>query len=210
MIEFSIVPAENGLHAYDWHRRFAAEDLHIYPRSWEEFKAFAQTQQLWAARENNQYIGQAYCARENNVWEIGGLFVAKPYRNEGVAKTLAYLALAHLLYTVDPLSVGHLVITRVHEKNSSVDPLVNQLHLQRVRTVEKVRRGEKVFVVEYQLAGRTTVQAVVSWCESWTGHLEKGIHAEINLSPGVTLNTWASALRDMAEKMQLHSEEKRR
>jgi hypothetical protein len=201
MIEFSIVPIKDAARAHSWHFEFVQQNDHMARRSEEDYKTFAKTQQLWGARKliEDQYVGQIYCTRKANTWEIGGLFVADYYRKVGVGNTLACLALGHLLVVEAPLTDGHAVITRVRIENDKADPLINQLHLRKTRWIEKRIRDENVRVAEeYQLVNPATLLALAVWCESWNGTLKYRTPAQIKLSPRVTLADWAADLRRLA------------
>jgi hypothetical protein len=199
IIEFSIVPIECSDSAYLWHSRFAANDPHMRLRPLEDFKTFAEMEQLWGARNavEKYYIGQVYCAFESAIWEIGGLLVAHSHRNKRVARTLVYLALGHLLCRESPLTYGHTVVAHVHKDNEGIIPLMKQLCLVKTRTLTKPGSNEEGH--EYQLVSRDTLLVLVDWCKRWNAKLKDETDVQIRLGP-VNLLGWAAALRDMAEK----------
>jgi ribosomal protein S18 acetylase RimI-like enzyme len=209
MIEFSILPADRGREAYQWHRGFAAHNPHILPRPWQDYQRFADDGQVWCARDGSgDFLGLAYYAfDEKDIWELGGLMVAANQRRGGLGSTLVRLLLGHLLYMEDPLSLNHTVIVHVHAANTAVVEIVEKvLRFRRGATVEAVwyrtselNDEETVTGYEFHLVKPSSLIALAEWCEAWNNKLPGDREAKIVFGQKAqNLRTWATAFRDMA------------
>ena len=210
MIEFSKVPRRKGREAYQWHRGFAAQNEHMFPRSWEEYRTFADEGQLWCARDlakNGDYLGLAYSNFEDNKWEIGGLMVAVHARANGIGLVLGHLALGSVLYSENPLNFGHSVIVRIHSANSGVRPLIDKLGFTFAERIVRpaacapgmaVNAKGEIEGEEFHMSNPGTLVALAEWAENWNRQIKNRTAARIVLGPNQTLQLWAQAFRVMA------------
>ena len=209
MITFSVVPSGRGLEAYQWHRGFAAQNPHILPRPWEDYKAYAEEEQVWCARTGSgDFLGLAYCAFDRGTWELGGLMVAASERKSGLGSTLVRLALGHLLFQEDPLNFDHEIIAHVHAENVDVIPLAEKvLGFRNVGTVEHEwydtsgrNAPRRVSGYKFQFNSPSSLIMLAEWCETWDNKLFDGRATEIVFAQNQNLKVWAAAFRDMARQ----------
>jgi hypothetical protein len=202
MIEYSLVPPERCLEAYQWHRGFAAQDNHILPREWDEYETFAQARQLWCAiNDRRNFLGLAYFAPDANTWELGGLMVASSERRSSLGSTLAHLILGHLLFTEDPLRFNQTVMLHVHIENIDVIPLAEKV--LGFRKVGKIKRqwhsanaGRPAVTAEgfeFHLVNPDSLELLANWCDLEDAKGTRILFPE----PWQNLKLWAAAFRDM-------------
>jgi hypothetical protein len=207
MIEFSIVPPGRGREAYQWHRGFAAQNPHILPRPWEDYKSFADDEQLWCARdETGDFLGLAYYAFDRDIWELGGLMVASSERKSGLGSTLIRLVLGHLLYMENPLSLNHKVVAHIHADNAEVIPLAEKvLGFRKAASIQREwysTSGQNVGMVtghEFELVKPSSLITLAEWCVRWENRLFDGREAKITfVQEAQNLKLWADAFLEMA------------
>lgn len=211
MITFKFIPSTEVEKAFQWQKRFAADNSYIFPRKIEDYKRFAEDNWLWGAvDEEGEYLGFVYYMLENDVWEIGGLMVSEMARGCGVGSTLMMIALSNTLIYEDPLSCGKRVIAHVHAENDMPRKIIEKaLRFKNIGQIEvdgkylpglKVDARGKVVGTEYELCLPDSLNALSDWCFRWKGSLKNNIPAKIELLEGVTLDDWAKDFRRMSKK----------
>jgi hypothetical protein len=212
MVDFSLLDPAQGREAYQWHRGFAASNDCIFPRSWERYKAIAESGQLWCARnEKGDYLALAYfCLDEEGKWEVGGLMVAVQERGKGLGSIIMRLTLGHLLFVEDPLDRQEAIIAHVHVDNLEPRPIIEKvLKFRWSRKIKKLgselpglrtNAAGEVEGDEFEFVKQDTLDALIQWCDRWDGKLKDGQDVRILLSPDTSLGMWADAFRDMAAR----------
>lgn len=196
--------------AYQWHRTFADSDDHIFPRTWDTYRTFAENYQLVVAVEDGEFLGLCYYAQdeETHEWEIGGLMVAPGQQGRRIGSTLMCVALGNLLIDIDPLAIGEGVISHVIKGNSAPRGIIVRLlkfdHRREVRIPGHVLPGLKteddgmVHGDEFELSIPESLIALALWSAGWIGQLPDGSDAHIDLREGLTLADWSDAFMEMA------------
>ena len=192
---------------------FAAANDALYPRSASDFERFANDGQLWCAILDNEFAGLTYSnldltARE---WEIGGLMVDTRHWGKRIGSTLMRLTLGHLLFSEDPVKLGHNVVAHVHKENSKPRPIIEQcLKFKYAKSIKVhgsllsgLRADSEGYVHgdEYHMSHLETLNALASWCESFNTASMNESMTEIQLMPRITLADWALAFRSRILKV---------
>jgi hypothetical protein len=211
MVELSLIDPMEGREAYQWHRGFAASNDCIFPRTWEEYKAIADSGQVWCARnEKRDLLALAYFRLDGGQWEVGGLMVAVQERGNGLGALIMRLTLGHLLFVEDPLARQEPIIAHVHVENA--EPRLIIEHALKFRFTQRIKKSGSelpglrtnaagdVEGDEFELVRPDTLIALTKWCDRWDGKLKDGQDVQILLSPDTSLQMWAAAFRDMATR----------
>ena len=211
MITFKFISTTDIERAFLWQKKFAQTNSYVFPRTIEDYRQFAEDQWLWGAvDEGGDYLGFVYYVMDSDTWEIGGLMVSEQARGCGIGSTLMRIALANTLLYEDPLLQGKRVIAHVHEENDMPRPIIeNALRFKIARQIEvdgqnlpglKTNDHGKVIGTEYELSIQESLNALADWCFRWNGFLKNEKQAEIELLEGVSLDDWASDLKQMRKK----------
>lgn len=208
-MDFSIVGPQDAERAHQWHLGFAAANQSILPRTEAQFRRLIEEGYVWNASEQRNYAGLAYCCPNNEVteWELGGLMVATREARQGIAATLARLALINVLVKENPLRRGEKVIAHVLASNSEPRDLIERaLRFQFVRRdsyPSKDLPGLPVNtqgMVEGDLFTMTndSLRALADWCTRAPARLKDGRPLNIEFGDGHSFEIFAAALSQMA------------
>jgi len=214
MILFSAVGVESEFEAYKWHTAFADHDKSVYPRTDAEFNSFVLAGMAWSATDDQgDYQGLAYASYSPQQWELGGLAVMVEAREKGVGLVLAQLALGHLLFEEDPLDDDPprpiRIIVHVLEANKLPLPILERLRFRLTGPVTihgsqlpglPTEADGYVHGKEYEVAVPDTLMVLREWATSWDGRLRNGEPALIVLREGISIEMWAEAFGQMAER----------
>lgn len=212
MIRFRLIDETESREAFRWHSGFASANDALFPRPYKEFAKLAENRQLWCAQNSitDDFLALAYAHfdADNRIWEVGGLMVAVQHRRKGLGSIIMRLTLGHLLFEEDPIDSGCEVIAHVLESNKEPRATIeNCLKFQRSKKViipgsalPGLRTNEDGNVVgdEFRMARPETLIALASWCDQWHDRLKDGTRATIKLRDGVSLDSWAQAMRGRA------------
>jgi len=210
----TVDPSQTSIkEAYQWHCAFISTNNHVFPRTLQKYKEFAENGRLFCAKiASGGLVGLVYLNLDNTEWEIGGLMVSSNHLRLGIGSILMRFALGHLLFYEDPLDRNESVIAHVHEENQDPRYIIEHsiaFHHRKTISVDgknlpglKTDKNGKVNGDEFGLTIPDTLIKLAEWCEKWNGTIKQGKRAEIIMSPipGVTLKTWAKAFRMMARR----------
>jgi Acetyltransferase (GNAT) family len=200
---------DNARDAFYWHRGFsAANEGHLFPRTWGHYMDLADNYQLVCAREGDDYLGLCYYADDDGRWEIGGLMVAANQRGRALGSILMRVTLGNLLIDIDPLANGSTVISHVHADNNAPRRVITDrlkfAHRKRIEVpghrLPGLKTNAEGMVVgdEFELT-KDSLLVLADWCESWDDRLLDGTPARIELRESLTLGQWSEAFKEMAE-----------
>lgn len=210
-VVFRHVQPDEALDAFRWQQTFAESDNHIFPRTWDDYRNFAENFQLVVAVEDGQFLGLCYYAfdESSREWEIGGLMVDPNQQGRRIGSTLMSFALGNLLIDINPLEVDEWVISHVIKGNDAPRGIITARlafeHRTAVRIPSDRLPGLKteadgmVHGDEFELVAPNSLLALAGWCWEWTGELPDGSDAIIDLREGLTLSDWADAFLEMAD-----------
>ena len=212
-VTFAVVHPDCGREAYQWHRGFAATDMHIYPRTWDTYERMADDGCIVCARDpRGDFLGLAYFNLDEGhslrTWEIGGLMVPGSERSSGIGTTLVCVTLGQLLFEEQPQQGSDRVVAHVHAENDAPRGLfAKRLKFAHAGTLEipgaqlpGLEADAEGFVVgdEFEMTTPDTLVALADWCEAWKGKLRDGRAADVSLRHGIDLGVWSAAFRQMA------------
>jgi len=139
----SFVNGSEVLNVADYYSSISSQFL--LPRTPDQVKKFVENQSAFKVTENGTICAVCYLNKDNHPttnaerWELGGIFVAEPARQEGIASVLVSFALASHL-TQDPDSTIP-VMAHVHEENDAPRTLLNRLGFERDEAADEVYDG---------------------------------------------------------------------
>lgn len=214
-MEYSAIPPELAVRAYEWHRGFALSNIFILPRKQAQYLTFVKQGQAWCLRDDGDFLGLAYCISSlqngRREWELGGLTLATSMQGKKAASTLMRLALGDALFQNNPFKRRERVITHCLKENPAPQKLFKSLKFTHVGTVPvpaELTRGIEskepdgvVLGLEFELLEPDALEALAEWCESWEGKLSDGTPVTIILRPRTSLQDWAVAFRSMASEL---------
>lgn len=138
-LDFFQVPISEAATAYAFHHSLASTNSHIWPRTEEQLKKFAEEGELFGVRKSRtgELLALCYATLDENSkgYEIGGLTVAPSFQRLGIATVLVSFALAHVLVWDQPWTLGQRIIAHVHESNSNPRKLLEGMGFQKAGTV---------------------------------------------------------------------------
>lgn len=202
-----VLDASAARRAFAWHRKFAENDNHIFPRTAEQYHALIKEGRVVGASSNGEFLGLTYYCLEGVNWELGGLMVADSARGRGIGLTLARVALGHLFFDEDPFADGGTVIAHVHAENQAPRKLLGEglkLTLGEPVTIRgdllpglKQNADGNVVGDVYELTTSEPLRSLRDWALSWQDKLPDGSRARINLGEAITLKHWAEAFMQL-------------
>jgi GNAT superfamily N-acetyltransferase len=209
LITFSFVDPEYGAEAYQAHADFTAEHDAVRPRTREEFLEIVENGFVWAAADLEGLVGLAYAAfdPDRREWEIGGLMVLARARKRGIGAILMQLALGSVLFNEDPLLtqpdariVAH--VLRRNEMPRRIIEDVLRFHHSGSATLDPelaptmpVEDDGLIHGDEFELTVPDTLEALISFCEGWSGRLLNDEQADIEMFEETDLHLWARQFR---------------
>lgn len=207
-VSFSLVQEHELPMAYGWHRGFAAGNHFLLPKPAPKYRAIVESGHLWVAKDEQGDIqAMSYAVLDGDHWELGGLMVAVQEFGRGLGSTIFRITLGHLLFEEDPLSSDKKIITHVHAQNKKpLNIIQGLLQFQKTDDVEIPKHlvpgllaDDDGFVrgSEFGLVKSAPLTALAEWCRNWTGQLNDGSKAHIDLRDGVTMDMWADAFLSM-------------
>lgn len=215
-LSFSVVPSSAAEEAFAFHHQIAASNEHIWPRTLEQLKGFAQEGFLFGARrtDTGEFVALCYVAREGDAGdrEVGGLTVADSVQKHGVGTFLVRFALAHVMTYENPWATGQDVIAYVHESNDRPRGLLKRLGFTHVDRIE-IDGADAPPSMKRNAAGnlvgdrfrftRDGLRALAGWfTNEFDGTLGRGgPKAEIRLHEPARLEDMLEALRDLAQNL---------
>jgi len=184
------IPSTDAALAFACHRRLAATDPHLFPRTAADIRLFAENSELFGVREatSRQLVGLNYVvldqAHKPPAWEIGGLTVDPACRGSGLGLALVGFSLAHTLTFQMPWANGQIIVAHIHAENNNPRGIFQRLMFRYSAQVEipghrapaSMKRNAKGTVVGDELRfdpeGVPSLLDALSWGES--GQLHNG------------------------------------
>jgi hypothetical protein len=210
-MDFFIVEPEEAVAAHNWHGEFATAKGTLLPRPYDQFFGFIQEGYVWAAYDQGDYAGLAYCIPTLDddgplKWEFGGLMVSDAEKGKQVGSTLAKLVLINTLVKEDPFRRGEQVIAHVLASNDQPRNLIEKsLGFEKEGRHEypsealpglPVNSNGKV-EGDLFIFPRTALAALADWCDSNPTELRDGRPLKIRFGAGFGFPLYAAALRAM-------------
>jgi GNAT superfamily N-acetyltransferase len=131
------VSSRHAAAAYDFHKKVASSNAHIWPRTERQIEEMAQEGSLfglWCAGAIVALV-YAHLDEDSAAWEVGGLTVEKTLQKRGFGTLLVRFALAHTLAFQSPWLNGQQIVAHVHEANDEPRRLLATLGFERSGSV---------------------------------------------------------------------------
>lgn len=203
------MPLALAADAFAFHLKIATSNDHIWPRTEEDIRSLAQSNQLLAAYyEPRDFVGLCYVKAEDNEWELGGLTVDPKVQGHGIGTTLARVAIAHTMAYNEPWKYGQEVIAYVHQANNDPRKLLKQLGFTWTTSIEvpdnhappSMKRNEQGKIVGDKFRFTPEgLQHLSRWFDNESHAIFDERGATVNLGP-VTIDDLRVALRDLASQ----------
>jgi GNAT superfamily N-acetyltransferase len=134
---FCQVPSSLANLAYAFHQSQSTNE-HIWPRTEEQIRAYAENGELFAARRRRtgEFVALCYSTLDGNNWEIGGLTTADSARGLHLGTFLVRFALAHTIAWNKPWDSGQDIIAHVHDDNKKPRNLLSTVGFEFAKKVE--------------------------------------------------------------------------
>jgi hypothetical protein len=141
------------------------------------------------------------------------MMVAQQQRGRGIGGILGRVTFGHILFEEDPFSRGERIIARVVESNQDPRAIIEAEPGAFKKTegamnvpateLPGVVTNDRGYVVgdEYAVDPAIAALLMAEWCKEWSGALKDGTHAEIRMRPGVSVQLWERAFREMAKTL---------
>jgi GNAT superfamily N-acetyltransferase len=131
------VSSRHAAAAYQFHKKIAETNAHIWPREERQIEEMAHEGALFGLWCGGVIVALVYATREegSSVWEVGGLTVDKIHQKRGFGTLLVRFALAHTLAFQEPWRYGQEIVAHVHEANDEPRRLLTNLGFERSRSV---------------------------------------------------------------------------
>src|SRR5262249_34661727 len=136
------VPRSASAEAYAFHTSVANDNPHIWPRTLDQIRQFAEDGELFGVwnKDKAQLVALVYSTLDSKTnppqWEIGGLTVSPSVQRKGLGTTLVRFALAHTFVNQTPWSNGQEVVAHVHEANNDPRGLLGRLGFEHYQTIK--------------------------------------------------------------------------
>lgn len=128
--------------AYRFHAAVVASDDHIWPRTKDQIRQYAEDGSLFSIRRDStgEYVGLVYAILDEEhsppQWEVGGLTVAPPYKGRGLGSLLVRFAVAYTFAMEQPWVNGQHVVAHVHEDNMEPRNVLHRIGFDLLGMVE--------------------------------------------------------------------------
>jgi ribosomal protein S18 acetylase RimI-like enzyme len=209
ILSYATVPRGLAADAFAFHRKIATSNDHIWPRTEEDIRNLAESNQLLAAyHEPRDFVGLCYVKAEDDEWELGGLTVDPALQAHGIGTTLARVAIAHTMVYNEPWKYGQEVIAYVHQANNDPRRLLQKLGFEWRSTIEvpdahapaSMKRNEQGKIVGDKFHfTREGLKRLSRWFDNESHAIFDKPEATVNLGP-VTIDDVRIALRELARE----------
>jgi ribosomal protein S18 acetylase RimI-like enzyme len=207
ILSYAVVPLDLAADAFAFHRKIATTNDHIWPRTEEDIRSLAESNQLLAAYyEPRDFVGLCYVKAEDDEWELGGLTVDPKVQAHGIGTTLARVAIAHTMAYNEPWKYGQEVIAYVHQANNDPRKLLEKLGFERRSSIEvpddhapaSMKRNEQGKIVGDKFHfTREGLKRLSGWFDNESHIIFDKSAATINLGPA-TIDDLRVALSELA------------
>ena len=183
---FGHVRSAQAGNAFAFHQRIACSNHHIWPRTPDEIRKYAENGQLFGAAvtATSQFVALCYMAFDDHAkeLELGGLVTDPELKGLGLGTFLARFALAYTLGFQRPWNYGQAVIAHVHEENDEPRRILERLGFEFSSTVvvpdnkapRSMRKNEEGKVIGHKfMLQRSATDALIDWLETFGGKLGK-------------------------------------
>ena len=137
---FAVITSADAAQAFTFHKNVGVNNPHIWLRTDEEIKAYAEEGSLFGVWriETQELVASTYLVldEQTNEWELGGLLVAKDAEKRGIPTLLVRFALGYTVVQNQIWANGQEVIAHVHEDNSAPRNIFKRLNFEFIRKVE--------------------------------------------------------------------------
>lgn len=136
---FFQVSSKFAADAFSFHQSISSSNEHIWPRTEEQIKRYAQSGELFAVRiaSTQEFIGLCYVTLDDtNQWEVGGVTVANKVQKFHLGSVLVRFALAHTIAYQRPWHYEQKIIAHVHEDNQKPRHLLARIGFEFTKKVE--------------------------------------------------------------------------
>jgi RimJ/RimL family protein N-acetyltransferase len=136
---FFQVSSKFAADAFSFHQLISSSNEHIWPRTEEQIKRYAESGELFAVRiaSTQEFVGLCYVTLdETNQWEVGGVTVADEVQKFHLGSVLVRFALAHTIAYQRPWHYGQKIIAHVHEDNQKPRNLLTRIGFEFAKKVE--------------------------------------------------------------------------